>query len=241
MCVHEEVRLVRAEARRRGGAGRVAGLAVVFGGSGSIASVVVKGPAPLSRWAFGLIRGGFGGWKSRARRYDGGMILTLLAASVLQAAAPESRADAPPPQPATWNVQTISAGRYLRATTEGASPHKLMFLCNDERRLVGMAMLASADPQALAGRAAAAGWLVDGAAQGAGGGPAPRPLVTAAELVSLVRLDLETYRRMQSAEAAGIAWLDGAGARIAGFQVEMADGRAPLAAFARECDSEYYR
>jgi hypothetical protein len=169
------------------------------------------------------------------------MILALLAAAAVQAAAPSSPADAPRPQRATWNVQTISTGRYLRATTEGPAPHKLMFLCNNEHRLVGMAMFASADPQGLAGRVAAAGWLVDGAAQGAGGGPAPRPLVTGAEIVSLVRLDLETYRRMQSAGAAGIAWYDGGRAPIAGFQVELADGRAPLAAFARECDSEYYR
>lgn len=167
--------------------------------------------------------------------------LLVLAALGSAAAAQPAYESAPAPSRARWDFQTVNGQRYLRATAnDGDGPGKLMFICNDHGRLVVMATMDRADADAVAAVATGMIWVIDGTPSPdleAPGGPV---IVTEGSLMSMIGLGHATYRRVASSGAAGVVWLDNAGGRRAGFQIGMAEGRAPLAAFARECNAQIY-
>ena len=167
--------------------------------------------------------------------------LALLLLATLAAPAAAQDHAAPAPSLARWDIQTANGQRYLRATAnEGDGPGKLMFLCNDRRELVVMAMLAHDDADSLAGAGAAAVWIIDAALARDAAPPGSQPVVMNQAAMSLIALDAAAYRRVFAAHAAGIAWLDSSGAVRADFQIGMENGREQLAAFARECNAQLY-
>lgn len=169
------------------------------------------------------------------------LALVTLAALAVPARAQTAAGDTPAPTPARWDIQTVAGARYLRATaSNGEGPGKLMFLCNERHELVVMAMLARDDADAVAGEARSAAWVIDGALAADAAPPGSQPVVMNQAVMSLIGLDGAAYSRIRAAGSAGIAWRDEAGAIRAAFQIGMAEGREPLAVFARECNAQAY-
>lgn len=167
------------------------------------------------------------------------MRLILLLLLVLAAPALAQPADPMRPTPARWDIQEMNGQRYLRATSEnGQGRGKLMFLCNQTGQLVVMAMLLDPAAESIAAATGSVGFVLDGAVEPAGG--EPQAIVMNQAVVSLFGVDPARFRRMATAQAAGIAWQGADGARIAGFQIALASGRARLATFARECSAQNY-
>ncbi|MGQ0660919.1 hypothetical protein [Sphingosinicella sp.] len=168
-------------------------------------------------------------------------VLMALAALASVGAAQPPYESAPAPSLARWDFQTVAGQRYLRATAnEGDGPGKLMFLCNDRRELVVMAMIAHDDPAVLTGAGGSSAWIIDAALARDAAPPGSQPVVMNQAVMSIIGLDGAAYRRIFAARAFGIAWLDVSGAARADFQIGMAEGREPLAAFARECNAQTY-
>jgi hypothetical protein len=162
----------------------------------------------------------------------------LLFAAALQAA-PAPPDAAPRPQPSTWTYETPGGARVLRGATLEDPGDRIIFMCNNEHRLIAMLFRLGGDPQAIAERATSGQWLVDGVAQ-----PEvdPRPVIPMnAHTVSLALVEPAFFRRLIAANAAGFVWRGGDGAPLAGYQIDTAGGRAQLVEFARACDAEAYR
>lgn len=169
------------------------------------------------------------------------LVLVTLAALAVPAMAQTAAGDPPHPSAARWDIQTVAGARYLRATaSNGEGPGKLMFLCNERRELVVMAMLAHDDADAVAGAARSAAWVIDTVFLADTASAGSQPVVMNQAVMSLIGLDGTVYRRIRAAGSAGIVWRDEGGAIRAGFQIGMAEGREPLAAFARECNAQAY-
>lgn len=169
------------------------------------------------------------------------MLRALLApaAMALLAAAQSPRDPAPSPQPAHWASATLGENRVLRGATAQHPGDRIIFLCNNERRLVAMLFRLNGDPDAVARAVASGHWLLDGAAEVEAD---PRPIIPAGpHVISLVRVEPALYRRLLEARAAGFAWTGADGTRLAAYQLDMSTGHAGLAEFARACDSEAYR
>ena len=161
------------------------------------------------------------------------LLMLALATPVLAQSADPMR-----PTPARWDIQVLNGNRYLRATSEnGAGPGKLMFLCNQTGQLVLMAMVLGAGDD-VADATGSVGIVLDGAMEPAG--EQPRPIVMNQSIVSLLAMDPARFRRLMAAQAAGVSWLGRDGARLAGFQVALGEGRSRLASFARECSAQNY-
>lgn len=160
------------------------------------------------------------------------MFEAFLLAFALQAAAPA-------PQPARWTAETTAGAPVLRGATPAHPGDRIIFLCNDARRLVAMLFRLAGDPPAIAARAAGGHWLLDGVAQPPVDAPSAIPMNE--HIVSLSLVEPALYRQLLAAEAAGFAWTGGDGAALASYQLELRDGHAPLAEFARACDAEAYR
>jgi len=162
----------------------------------------------------------------------------MITALFLLVATPTAQAGPPAPQPAEWSFQTVEGQRTLRGATAQDPGDRIIFLCNNERRLVAMLFRLGEDPRAVAAGAVSGHWLIDGAAQ-----PSvdPRPIIPMnRHTVSLSRVAPELFRRLLSAEAAGFVWRSAEGIRLAGYQLEIASGRDQLAEFGRACDAEAY-
>lgn len=163
----------------------------------------------------------------------------LLLVALATTAPAQPAADPMRPAPARWDIQEANGQRYLRATSaNGDGPGKLMFLCNQTGQLVVMAMLVDPAAEGIAAATGSVGFVLDGAVEPAGG--EPQALVMNQTVVSLFGIDPARFRRMAAAQAAGVAWQGGDGARLGGFQIALASGRARLAAFARECSAQNY-
>ena len=167
-------------------------------------------------------------------RYKRAMITALF----LLVAAPAAQAGPPAPQPAEWSFRTAEGQRTLRGATARDPGDRIILMCNNDHRLVAMLFRLHDDPQAVARGATSGSWLIDGAAQP---GVDPRPIIPAGpHIISLGFVDADLYRRLMGARAAGFAWSDAGGNRLAAYQIEIASGRALLAEFGRACDAEAY-
>jgi len=170
-------------------------------------------------------------------------LLLLLALLTAVPGAAQTGGDASPRVwPAIWGVQAIEEGRYLRGAAEDGEGgrRKLLFLCNNARQLIVMGLWGDAEPQAIVDRIGSVAILVDAAPEPAISREAAAPFAANGNVFSIARIEDGLFRRMLEARAIGFAWIDGGGGRIAGFQLDMTGGRAPLAAFARDCNSERY-
>jgi hypothetical protein len=164
--------------------------------------------------------------------------LLILAATLLPVAASAAQQAGPTPQPAEWSFRTVEGQRTLRGATVQDPGDRIILMCNGERRLVAMLFRLGEDPEAVAAGAVSGYWLVDGTAQ-----PSvdPRPIIPMnRHTVSLSMVAPELFRRLLSAEAAGFVWRDAEGIPLAGYQIEIASGRALLAEFGRACNAEAY-
>ena len=164
------------------------------------------------------------------------IVLLLLALAAPGLAQP---ADPMPPSQARWDIKEMNGPRYLRATSDdGRGGGKLMFLCNQTGQLVVMAMLLDPAAENIAAATGSVGFVLDGAVEPAGG--QPQAIVMNQAVMSLFAVDSDRFRRMAAGQAAGIVWQGADGARLAGFQIALASGRARLASFARQCSAQNY-
>lgn len=170
------------------------------------------------------------------------MLLALLVAFAAPASAQVGIVGDAEPSRARWDIQMIEGVRYLRATAgDGEGPAKFLFLCNNQRRLVAMAMIGHASFNEIASTTEAVAWTVDGRPQPPIGRAQAPPLVMNQAVITLTGVDEPLYRQILAAGSVGFAWLHDGGQTITGFQIRMTEGREQLMTFARECDAEFYR
>lgn len=169
--------------------------------------------------------------------------IALLALAVLAGSAqaqPRIEGDVAPSR-ARWDIQTVQGTRYLRATSEdGEGPAKLLFICNNEHRLIAMVMLNHRHSEEIASTTDAVAWSVDLAPQPPISRAQASPFVMNNAVVTLTGIDDPLYRSIAAADSVGFGWRHGNGQIITGFHIRMAEGREPLAAFARECNAQAY-
>lgn len=170
-----------------------------------------------------------------------------LAALLLLAAAPSGAAQAQAPEaeglearPAAWTMEMREGQPVLRGATLEDPGDRIIFLCNDDRRLIAMLFLLSDDPGTVAAHGSGSGrWVIDGRFQE---GVDARPVMPIGRhVLSTAFVDPPLVRRLIAADAAGFAWDHSGGPPFAGFQIRMAGGREQLAAFAHACNAEVYR
>lgn len=163
----------------------------------------------------------------------------MLHSLLILAAALQSAAPAPLAEPATWESATVGDDRSLRGATAQQPGNRIIFLCNNENRLIAMLFRLHDDSQAAANAIASGHWLIDSTISDTAD---PRPIIPGdSHIISLVPVEPTLLNRLLRARAAGFVWTGGDGATLASYQIEMAGGRAQLIEFARACDSEAYR
>lgn len=165
-------------------------------------------------------------------------LVLLLLALALPAAAQSPQQQALQARPAAWTNETIGEQQVVRGATLEDPGDRLLFLCNNEHRLVAMVFMLSDDPQVVVDGAGATRWVVDGAFQETV--ESSESMAIGSNVMTITRVDPDLYRRLIAADAAGFAWMHRDGNQAAGFQIEMRAGRALLSAFARACSAEAY-
>lgn len=166
------------------------------------------------------------------------IIATLLIA-VAAPTAPARDAQGLEARPATWETGVREGQPILRGASREEPGDRMIFMCNNDHRLVAMLLLLSDDPQTVADGSGTGRWVIDGRFQAEVDTGTVIPM--GRHILSMAFVDPELVSRLSAADAAGFAWNNRSGTPFAGFQIDMAGAHALLPAFARQCNAELYR